>query len=205
MKSLVYAALIFFSLFIQASPEKPRVIFLGDSLTEGYGVEKEDSYPVLIEKRLKKDGQPAEIINTSVSGSTTASAVSRLKWHLKNKPDLVVLALGSNDGLRGLKVEAMKKNLSDAIKLAKDNKIEVLLVGMKIPPNYGKTYASDFEKVFVELAKENKIPLINFLLEGVGGEKKLNQEDGIHPNEKGHLKMADTVYPTLLKVLKSLK
>ena len=205
MRQLLICAVILLSSVTFAKSVNPRIVFIGDSLTEGYGVEKEASYPSLIEKRLKQDGHGAEIINTSISGSTSASAVSRLKWHLRNKPDLIVLALGSNDGLRGLKVEMLKKNLADAIKLAQENKIQMLLVGMKMPPNYGKDYTASFEKVFPDLAKEFKVPLVGFLLEGVGGERALNQDDGIHPNERGHKVMADTVYPYILKVVKGRK
>jgi acyl-CoA thioesterase-1 len=181
-----------------------KVVFLGDSLTEGYGVNQSSAYPTLIENMLKKDGfADVKIVNASISGSTSASAVSRLKWQLKDKPNILVLALGSNDGLRGLSINQLKKNVVSTIELAKSSGLEVILTGLKIPPNYGKKYADDFEKLFPSLANEHDVFFVPFLLEGVGGERSMNQSDGIHPNEKGHKRMADNVYPILLKVLKA--
>lgn len=171
-----------------------RVLILGDSITEGYGVAKEDSYPNILQQQLKTDGFPqTQVINAGISGSTSSSALSRFKWSLKGKPDILVLALGGNDGLRGLKPEEMKKNLKAVIDLAKQNDVHVLLAGMKAPPNLGKPYTHAFDKVFTDLAKEEKVPLIPFLLDGVAGEPALNQSDGIHPNEKGHRIVAKVV------------
>lgn len=171
-----------------------RVLILGDSLTEGYGVAKENSFPSVLEQELKKDGYPqTQIINAGISGSTSSSGLSRFKWSLKGKPDILVLALGANDGLRGLSPTEMKKNLKSVIDLAKKNEVRVLLAGMKAPPNLGKTYTSAYEKVFKELSKEEHVPLIPFLLEGIAGESTLNQSDGVHPNETGHRQMAKTV------------
>lgn len=199
--------LLILLILIQVSPvfALTKVVFLGDSLTEGYGVNQSSAYPTLIENKLKKDGyNDIKIFNASISGSTSASALSRLKWQLKDKPNILILALGSNDGLRGLSIEQLRKNIVSTIELAKSSGVEVILTGLKIPPNYGKKYADDFEKIFPALANEYDVPFVPFLLEGVGGERSMNQADGIHPNEKGHQRMADNVYPVLLKVLKAV-
>lgn len=178
-----------------------RLVFLGDSLTEGYGVSRESAFPALIQEKIKADQKDWVVINAGVSGSTSASALSRLRWQLKNKPDLIVLALGSNDGLRGLKIEEMEHNLAETIELAQKEKIKVVLAGMMMPPNYTKKYAEPFRQVFPRLAKKYHLVLIPFLLEGVGARPELNQADGIHPNEKGHVLIADHVYGFLKGLL----
>lgn len=202
MRFLLFSFVVFLQASVTLSESAARIVFLGDSLTDGYGVAKEDAYPALLAEKLKAAGRRVEVINSSISGSTSASAVSRLKWNLRANPQVLVLALGANDGLRGLDVKELKKNLAAAIDLAKQNKITVVLAGMKALPNYGKSYGAKFEEVYTELAREKKVVLVPFLLEGVGGEMDMNQADGIHPNEKGHRKMAEIVYPYLLKALK---
>lgn len=177
---------------------------LGDSLTDGYGVAKEAAYPALVGRKLKAAGlEEVEVVNAGISGSTSASAESRLRWHLKAKPQILLVALGANDGLRGVKLEETRRNLSRVIGLARESGIRVLLVGMKLPPNYGAEYTRGFERLYLDLSKEHRVPLIPFLLDGVGGERELNQADGIHPNEKGHEKMAENVFPSLMKMLKA--
>lgn len=179
---------------------KIKILFLGDSITAGYGVAKEDAYPALLGQTLESLGiHHVEIINGSISGSTTASALSRLKWFQKASPDILVLALGANDGLRGLSVENMADNLGKAISFAKNNNMNVILGGMQIPPNYGPEYADAFKQVFTTLAEDHEIVLIPFLLEGVGGRSDMNQPDGIHPNREGHQQIAKTVFPFILK------
>lgn len=178
-----------------------RVLFLGDSLTEGYGVEREEAFPSLIKQRLEKDGKTLDFVNASISGSTSASALSRLKWQLRKKPDILFLALGSNDGLRGLKVEDTQKNLSGCIELAQSHGIKVVLAGFKVPPNYGGDYFQSFENMFPALKEKYQISLVPFLLDGVAGNKDLNQSDGIHPNEEGHRIIADLVQPFITDAL----
>jgi acyl-CoA thioesterase-1 len=178
------------------------VLFLGDSLTEGYGIDKKLSYPELLLKKFKKEGKSELIfVNASISGSTSASAPSRLRWFMRSKPQVLVLALGANDGLRGVDLKSTKKNLQTVIDMAKKNKVTVILLGLRMPPNYGKEYTENFQKLYRELAKENSLVLVPQLLEGVAGVKELNQDDGIHPNEAGHQKMMDNVYPHLKKLL----
>lgn len=179
-----------------------RILFLGDSLTAGLGVEQAQAWPALIESRLKQQGiDGITVINGSISGSTTASAVSRLTWYLRLKPDILVLALGANDGLRGLSLEAMKDNLDAAIRLARANGMTVILAGMEVPPNYGETFSRKFRAVFADLARSHGLLFIPFLLKGVGGHPGLNQADGLHPNPEGHRIIADTVLPVIMEAL----
>ena len=179
-----------------------KIIFLGDSITAGYGVDKSKSYPSLIEKKLEKEMTiKYNFVNASISGSTTASALSRFKWQLKGKPTHLVLALGANDGLRGIKTTEIYRNIEKTVKLAKDNNIKVLIAGMKIPPNYGKEYQKEFDSVFENIAKNYKLSYMPFLLKDVGGEKKYNQGDSIHPNEEGHKIIAKNFWPIFKKFI----
>ncbi|MGH0030860.1 MAG: arylesterase [Myxococcota bacterium] len=181
---------------------EPLVLCLGDSLTEGYGIAPEKSWPSLLERRLKDSGHPeARVVNAGISGSTTASAVSRLRWQLKARPDFVILALGGNDGLRGLELDQTEKNLSGAIELAKSKDVVVVLAGMKIPPNYGADYTRGFEALFPALAEAHDVALIPFLLEGVAADPELNLPDGIHPNAAGYEIVVENVLETLLPLL----
>ncbi|MFG1492964.1 arylesterase [Halobacteriovorax sp. GFR7] len=179
----------------------PKVLFLGDSLTAGYGIDPEKAYPNLVKDILKKDGIEIEVMNASISGSTSASAVSRLKWSLRGKPDVMLLALGANDGLRGIKLHSTKENLKNAIKLAKSKGVKVILAGMQIPPNYGPEYTKEFQRMFPDLKKEEGVTLLPFLLKDVAGQRQYNIDDGIHPNEEGHKIIAKTVAPFIRKAL----
>ena len=199
MKNLL---LILFTLpVISYASGLKTILFLGDSLTEGYGIQKKYAYPEKIKSILKNKAIESKILNGGVSGSTTASGKSRLRWFLKAKPEVMVLALGANDGLRGIKVSESKKNLLEIIELAQKNNIKILLCGMQVPPNYGKSYADDFQKMFKDLAKKYKLEFMPFLLKDIAGEKKLNIEDGVHPNEKGHQVLAENLVSYLEKLL----
>lgn len=178
-----------------------KLVVIGDSITEGFGVKRELAYPSVLQQKIEKAHKNWRVINSGISGSTSASALSRVTWHLKQKPDLIVLALGANDGLRGSDVKAMEENLNKAVEAAKKAGVKVILAGIKVPPNYGAAYASAFEAVFPRVAQKNDVPLIPFLLEKVGGDQSLNLEDGIHPNEKGHAIIAETVYQAIRKFL----
>jgi acyl-CoA thioesterase I len=192
---------VLFSLF-EISHAETRILILGDSLTEGYGIAPDSSYPAVLQNLLKENRKTGvEVIPAGVSGSTSASGPGRLKWFLKNPPHILVLELGANDFLRGINPQETKKNLKNTIQLAKEKKVKILLAGMKVPPNYGKEYTKSFEKIFTEIAKEEKVALIPFLLAGVGGIASLNLPDGVHPNEKGHAIMARTVYKYLEPLL----
>ena len=178
------------------------LLILGDSLTEGYGVSQSAAFPALIGERLKKEKINWTVKSAGSSGSTSASGLERIKWLSKAKPDLVLLLLGSNDGLRGIKPEDTEKNLNATVAWAKDNKIEIILGQLYMPPNYGKDYTKKFENVFKNVATKNKIPLAGFLLNDVAGKSDLNQTDGIHPNEKGHKIVAENIYKSIIQYLK---
>jgi len=188
-----YLLLIASMLTIQASPKV--ILFFGDSLTAGYGLSTEEAFPALVEKNLNKDGQACKVINAGLSGETTAGGLSRIDWILRQHVDVFVLELGGNDGLRGLPLDATKKNLQaiiDKVK-AKYPNVKIVVVGMMVPPNMGADYTNDFKKVFPEIAKKNNTTLMPFLLEGVAGNEKLNLPDGIHPNIEGHKIVAGNV------------
>lgn len=184
-------------------PDEPLVVFLGDSLTAGYGLGGEQAYPALVEKRLKEQGVPVHVLNAGVSGDTTAGGLSRLDWLLSQKPDVVVVGLGGNDGLRGLPLEQAERNLREIVRRAKAAGARVLLLGMQIPPNYGPEYAQGFKDLYPRIAEEMDVPLVPFVLEGVGGVPDLNQADGIHPTAEGQEKVADLVTPYVADVLKA--
>ncbi|WII72186.1 arylesterase [Bdellovibrio sp. 22V] len=184
--------------FSSHSFAQKKLVVLGDSLTEGYGVAKEAAFPAVLEKKLQAAGKKEwSVINAGVSGSTTASAISRMKWIFKSKPDAVILALGANDGLRGLKIEDSEKNLSDAIAYAQKENVRVILGGLYMPPNYGAAYTDKFKKMYESLAKKYKVTFIPFILDKVAGNPKYNLADGIHPNEEGHKIIADNVFQAL--------
>lgn len=181
--------------------EIAKIECVGDSLTEGLGVSKDAAYPAQLSQLLKAKGYSIEVVNAGVSGATSAGAAAKVRWALKAKPQLILLALGANDGLRGLKLEETHKNISEAIDEAKKGGVKLLLAGMKVPPNYGPDYTKQFDALFKKLAKDKKVPLIPFLLVGVGGEADLNQADGIHPNAEGHKIVAETVMKHLEPLL----
>ena len=188
--------LILFLITLQfANAKNDTILFLGDSLTEGLGVTKEDAFPKLVETmiqtKLKKD---VTVINGGVSGSTTSDGLDRLKWYMKKKPSIVFLALGANDGLRGFDLKQSQENLEEIIKYAQESNAKVLLAGMLIPPNYGPKYSENFRKMYEQLKDKYKLKNMPFLLEGVAGNKELNQRDGIHPNEQGHKIIAKNVF-----------
>ncbi len=197
----VVTGIVFFA-FAVISAEK-SIVFLGDSLTEGYGVEHDSTYTSIIQKKITQDKLNWKVVNSGISGSTSASGPSRAKWLLKSKdkPAIVVIVLGANDGLRGLPINSVKKNLTDTIKILKAAEIKTILAEIYVPPNYGKDYADKFKKIYADVAKQNHVQLMPFLLEKVAGKTELNLSDGIHPNEKGHQIVADGIYAYLKKEL----
>jgi acyl-CoA thioesterase-1 len=188
----------------QSSTTQKTVLFFGDSLTAGYGLSStDDAYPALIGNQLAKSGKPSKVINAGLSGETSAGGLSRIDWILRQPIHVFVLALGGNDGLRGLPPEQTKKNLQaiiDKVK-AKNPAVKIVIAGMQAPPNMGSHYTNQFKIIFPELARQNKATLIPFLLEGVAGIEKLNQNDGIHPNVEGHKIIANAVQKVIAPLL----
>src|SRR5688500_18175322 len=171
----------------------PRIVFLGDSLTAGLGLPREQSVPSLIQARLNSEGYRYEVINAGVSGDTSAGGLNRLEWSLEGDVEILVIELGANDGLRGLPPAQMKRNLNEIISRAQQRDITVILTGMEAPPNYGFAYTSEFRQVFRDLAGEHKVALVPFYLDGVAGVPSLNLQDGIHPNAAGQRIIEQTV------------
>ncbi len=188
--------------FISSQQEK-IILFYGDSLTAGYGLSPEFAFPALIQKKLKEEGENYKVINSGLSGETSAGGLARIDWVLRQPVDVFVLELGANDGLRGLEINQTRQNLQsiiDKVK-AKNPSVKIVVTGMMVPPNMGQDYGSQFQKVFPELAKKNNASLIPFLLDGVGGDPKLNQADGIHPTAEGHKIVAENVWKVLAPIL----
>jgi acyl-CoA thioesterase-1 len=185
-----------------AASAKPRIVFLGDSLTAGLGLPSDQSYPALIGKKLKAKGYDYDIVNAGVSGDTSAGGVRRLEWSLEGDVRALVLALGANDGLRGLPPDEMQKNLEAVLDRAKARNIPVVLAGMEAPPNNGPEYTREFREVYAELAKAYDVRFVPFLLLGVAGNASLNQGDGIHPNARGAQIVADLVLAELEPLLR---
>jgi acyl-CoA thioesterase-1 len=187
-----------------AAPAAPVVVFLGDSLTAGLGLDEDQAYPALLGRRLKEEGRPVKVVNAGVSGDTTAGGLSRLDWLLGQHPDVLVVGLGANDGLRGLPLTEVESNLRGIVRRTQASGARVLLLGMRIPPNYGP-YADQLAALYPKLAKELDVPLVPFLLDQVGGIRSLNQADGIHPTAQGQEIVAKNVLPYLEKMLAAPK
>jgi acyl-CoA thioesterase-1 len=183
----------------------PLVVYLGDSLAAGLGLAEEEAFPALAEGMLRQEGVVIRTVNAGVSGDTTAGGLSRLSWLLGQSPDVVVVELGANDGLRGLEPEMTEHNLRQIVLQSQAAGARVLLIGMKVPPNYGGDYAGRFEEVYPRLASELGVALMPFLLENVAGDPALNLGDGIHPNAAGQQRVAANIVPYLREILSGLE
>ena len=181
--------------------ERPKIAVLGDSLTAGLGLLEAQSYPSLLQQKVDADGFGYEVVNAGVSGDTSAGGLRRLDWVLQEDVRILIVALGANDGLRGLPVAEMNHNLGEIIETARGRHVLVILAGMEAPPNYGAEYATAFRQAYRQLAQQYHVPLIPFLLDKVAGEASLNQADGIHPNPAGAKIVADTVWSVLKPML----
>jgi acyl-CoA thioesterase-1 len=183
--------------------ETKTVLFFGDSLTAGYGVDPDEAYPAVIQRKLEAAGQPWKVVNAGLSGETTAGGLRRLDWILKQPVDIFVIELGGNDGLRGIAPELTRTNLEAIIKRIQTQlpRAKVVLAGMQMPSNMGAEYTRQFAAVYPEVAAKFGVTLIPFLLEGVGGVPRLNQADGIHPTPEGHKIVAETVWRVLQPLL----
>lgn len=184
-----------------ALDSRPAVVFLGDSLTAGLGLASEDAYPSLVQAKLDADRLSFHVVNAGVSGDTSAGGLSRLDDALVGDVRVLVVALGGNDALRGLPVDELRRNLSAIIERAQQKQIRVVLAGMEAPPNFGQGYTDSFRQVYVDLARQYKLQVVPFLLQGVAGIERLNQRDGIHPTAEGARIVADNVWTVLRPVL----
>ncbi len=180
----------------------PVIVALGDSLTAGYGVAPDEAYPARLQARLARDGFAYRVVNAGVSGDTTAGGLRRVDWVLRARPEIVIVALGANDGLRGLPVRAMAQNLQTIVERLRAAGARVLLAGMRLPPNYGDEYARAFADVFPDVARRTHVTLVPFLLEGVAANAALNQPDGIHPNAMGHRIIAEHLWAYVKPLLR---
>lgn len=197
VRAVVVALLLLAAASVRAAAAERVLVILGDSLTAGLGVARDEAFPALLEARLRRDGFAYRVVNAGVSGDTTAGGLRRVDWVLRARPDLVVVALGANDGLRAQPVQALRDNLTAIVTRLRGAGARVLLAGMRLPPNYGADYTAAFAGAFPAVARATSVPLLPFLLDGVAGNPALNQADGIHPNASGHRVVAETVWRAL--------
>jgi acyl-CoA thioesterase-1 len=201
---MVVKSILFIVLLCAFQTDKPTsLLFFGDSLTAGYGLSPEEAFPALIEKELNKKKRVVSVTNAGLSGETSAGGLARIDWVLRQPIDIFILELGANDGLRGLPLDQTRKNLQGILDKVKNKnpKAKLVIAGMMVPPNMGPQYSKEFSKIYPDLAKQNKATLIPFLLDGVGGNEKLNQADGIHPNVEGHRIIARNLTAVFLKLI----
>jgi acyl-CoA thioesterase-1 len=198
------AFLLALALAVPAAAE-PVIVALGDSLTAGFGVAPDEAYPARLGERLRREGYDHRVVNAGVSGDTSAGGLRRVDWVLRAKPEIVIVALGANDGLRGQPVVALRDNLAAIVRRIRATGTRVLLAGMRMPPNYGEAFTRDFAAAYVEVARATGVRLVPFLLEGVAGNPALNLPDGIHPNPAGHRVIADRLWPHLRAMLEDPK
>jgi len=177
------------------------IVALGDSLTAGLGVAADQAYPALLEQRLRREGFAYRVVNAGVSGDTSAGGLRRIGWAMRLHPDVIIVALGANDGLRGQPPEALQDNLTRIVERAQAAGARVLLAGMRVPPNYGDAYGRAFAGVYPTVARATRVPLAPFLLDGVAGNPRLNQPDGIHPTAEGQRRIAEVLWPYLKPLL----
>lgn len=188
----------------ETNEQEKVILFFGNSLTAGYGLEQEEAFPAIIQKKVDSLGFSYKVMNAGLSGETTSGGKNRIDWVLKQNVDVFVLELGANDGLRGIPLEETRNNLQEIIDFVrkKNPETEIILAGMQIPPNMGQDYTTEFRNIFPELAEKNEVHLIPFLLEGVAGDPELNQQDGIHPTAEGYKIVAENVWTVLEEVIK---
>lgn len=212
---IITTCLIFFGCDQQKNTQAPEetlsspktqfqgtIIAVGDSLTAGLGINETDAWPFLLQSELQKQGYNWQVINAGVSGETSSGTRARIKWILAQKPDIVILETGANDGLRGIPVDVIEKNITQAVQLLQEEGTKVILAGMQIVQNLGHEYTKEFAYIYPAVAKKQDCLLIPFFLKDVAGEPTLNQEDTIHPNEEGHKIIVNTVFPYVLNEIR---
>jgi acyl-CoA thioesterase-1 len=209
MKHKILLCLVLFTLgFTETNEDDPKmVLFIGDSLAAGYGLQASQAFPSLIQQKVDGLNWNFKVINAGLSGDTSAGGLRRIDWLLRGRVDVLVLELGGNDGLRGIDLASTRANLQgiiDKVK-AKNPRVKIVIAGMMVPPNLGQDYSRRFQQMYPELARANQAVLIPFLLEGVAGDSKLNLPDGIHPTAEGHKLVAETVWKHLRPVLQELR
>ena len=187
----------------EVEPGRPRIVALGDSLAAGLGLRSDEAFPARLQEQVRAVGYDYEVVTAGVSGDTTAGGLRRLEWALEGDVRILIVALGGNDGLRGLPVTQMKENLGEIITRATEREVAVLLAGMEAPPNFGVLYTDQFREAFRALAREHDIVFVPFLLDGVVGNADLNQADGIHPNAEGAHMIAAHLWPALQPMLEN--
>ncbi len=190
---------------LEAQPEKKiegTIVAVGDSLTEGLGVEEEFAYPAVLEDKLREQGYSYQVVNAGISGETSSGTLSRIKWVLTLKPDIVILVIGANDGLRGIEPELVKSNVRKIIQVLKENNVVVVLGGMQIVQNLGQDYTTAFAEIYPAIARSEDVIFIPFFLDGVAADPGLNQADAIHPTAEGYRKIVDTIYPYVRSAIK---
>ena len=205
MGALVLSCVALLSVAAGEARGEGVVVALGDSLTAGLGVAADEAFPARLQARLRAEGYDYRVVNAGVSGDTTAGGLRRVDWALRAHPDVVIVALGANDGLRGHSPQAIRANLEEIVARLQAAGVRVLLVGMRLPPNYGAEYTKEFEAVFPAVARRAKITLMPFLLDGVAADPRLNQADGIHPTAAGQQMIADRLWPYLRPLLRPIK
>jgi acyl-CoA thioesterase-1 len=195
--------LFLFAIVFSGAVQAATILVWGDSLSAGYGLRPQEDWPTLLQTRLEREGFRHTVINASVSGETSAGGRSRLPAALdRHKPDLLILELGANDGMRGLQPRLLSENLAAMIEAARTRGTRVLLIGMQMPPNYGPTYTRRFHQVFVDVAREYRVPLVPFLLDGFAEQPQMFQSDGVHPTAEAQLNILDTIWTHLEPLLK---
>ncbi len=195
--------IFFFAIMVSGAAQAATILVWGDSLSAGYGLRPRQDWPTLLQTRLEREGFRHTVINGSVSGETSSGGRSRLPAALdRHAPDLLILELGANDGLRGLPPRLLAENLAAMIEVARSRGARVLLVGMQMPPNYGPAYTQRFEQTFADVARKHKVPLVPFLLDGFADRHELFQSDGIHPTAEAQELIVDTVWKQLVSMLK---
>jgi len=202
MRFLVASALVSVLAFAGTAHAAERIVVaFGDSLTAGLGVMPDDSYPAQLQARLRAEGYAYRVVNAGASGDTTAGGRRRVDWALKNKPDIVIVALGANDALRGQDLASVRSNLDGIVARFQKAGARVLMAGMEMPPNYGARYTADFRRLYVDVARKRGSAFMPFLLDGVAGNPRLNQPDGIHPTAEGYRIVVDHLWPHLEPLL----